>query len=97
MPAPRIFAALWDGDQTVACAVGVVDAQALSIIDVVTAPQHRQRGYASSLLCQIFAWAQQLGATDAELQVQGNNTAARALYTHLGFREVYTYWYRVRP
>jgi N-acetylglutamate synthase len=97
IPAPHIFAALWDGNQAVACAVGVVYAQALSIVDVVTSPQQRQRGYATSLLCQIFAWAQQIGATDASLQVQGDNTAARALYARLGFHEVYAYWYRVRP
>jgi N-acetylglutamate synthase len=95
IPAPQIFAALWDGEQAVACAVGVVYAQALSIVDVVTSPQHRQRGYASALLSQIFAWAQQLGATDTALQVQGDNAAARALYARLGFREVYSYWYRV--
>lgn len=97
IPAPRIFAALWDGGQAVACAVGVVHAQALSIVDVITSPQHRQRGYGTSLLCQLFAWAQPAGATDASLQVQGDNVAARALYARLGFREVYSYWYRVSP
>ncbi|MEO7908975.1 MAG: GNAT family N-acetyltransferase [Roseiflexaceae bacterium] len=95
-PSPRIFAALWDRDQAVACAVGVLSAQALSIVDVVTAPQHRQRGYGTSLLSQLFAWAQQAGVTDAGLQVQGDNAAARTLYARLGFHEVYTYWYRVR-
>jgi ribosomal protein S18 acetylase RimI-like enzyme len=97
IPAPRIFAALWDGDQAVACAVGVVYAQALSIVDVVTSPRHRQQGYATSLLSQVFAWAQRAGATDASLQVQGDNVAARTLYARLGFREMYTYWYRVSP
>jgi ribosomal protein S18 acetylase RimI-like enzyme len=96
MPAPRLCAALWDGDQVVACAIGGVYARALSLVDVVTAPEHRQRGYGTSLLCQIFAWAQQMGASDAALQVQGDNVAARALYARLGFREMYTYWYRVR-
>jgi ribosomal protein S18 acetylase RimI-like enzyme len=71
-------------------------AQALSIVDVVTSPQHRRQGYATALLCRILAWAQQAGATDAALQVQGDNAAAHALYARLGFREVYSYWYRVR-
>jgi ribosomal protein S18 acetylase RimI-like enzyme len=96
-PAPRIFASLWDRDQVVACAVGVLAAGALSIVDVVTAPQHRQQGYGTSLLSQMFAWAQRAGAGDVALQVQGDNTAARSLYARLGFREMYTYWYRVRP
>ena len=96
-PAPRIFAALWDGDQAVACAVGVLSAQALSVVDVVTDPQLRQRGYGTSLLNQLFGWAQRAGASDAALQVQGDNIAARSLYARLGFGEVYTYWYRVCP
>jgi len=96
MPAPRLFTALWDGDEAVACAIGVIYAQALSLVDVVTAPRHRQQGYGTSLLYQMFAWAQQMGDTDAALQVQADNSAARAIYSRLGFREMYTYWYRVR-
>jgi GNAT superfamily N-acetyltransferase len=95
-PPTRIFAALWDDDQAVACAVAVVYAQALSIVDVVTDPLRRRQGYGASLLCQIFDWAQRAGAGAAALQVQGDNAAARALYAWLGFREVYSYWYRVR-
>ena len=96
MPAPRIFAALWNDGQAVACAVGVLSAQALSVVDVVTAPQHRQRGYGTSLLNQLFGWAQRAGASDSALQVQGDNVAARSLYARLGFHVVYSYWYRVR-
>lgn len=96
LPSPHIFAVLSDRDQVVACAVGAIYAQALSIVDVVTSPQQRQRGYATSLLGQIFAWARQAGAADAALQVQGDNAAARALYARLGFQEMYSYWYRVR-
>ena len=94
-PKPRIFATLWDREQAVACAVGVVSAQALSIVDVVTAAEYRQQGYGTALLGQLFAWAQRAGATDAALQVQADNAPARALYARLGFREAYRYWYRV--
>lgn len=96
LPAPRIFATLWDGGQVVACAIGVVYAQALSIVDVVTAPQQRRNGYATGLLSQIVGWAQRMGASDAALQVQGDNVGARALYARLGFQEIYRYWYRVQ-
>lgn len=94
-PSPRIFASFWDREQAVACAVGVVYAQALSIVDVVTSQQHRQQGYATALLSQMFAWAQRAGATDAALQIQADNAAARSLYARLGFGEVYSYWYRI--
>ena len=59
--------------------------------------RYRQQGYATALISQIVAWARQMGATDAALQVQGDNPAARALYARLGFQEVYHYWYRVSP
>jgi GNAT superfamily N-acetyltransferase len=75
----------------------VLYARALSIVDVVTDPRQRRQGYAAALLAQIFAWAKRTGATDAALQVQGDNAAARALYARLGFQEVYPYWYRVSP
>jgi N-acetylglutamate synthase len=97
MPEPRIFASLWDHGQVVACAVGVLYARALSIVDVVTDPQYRQQGYAVALLSQIFAWAGRAGATNAALQVQGDNTAARTGHARLGFQQVYSYWYRVSP
>jgi ribosomal protein S18 acetylase RimI-like enzyme len=96
-PVPRILASLWERDQVVACAVGVLYAGALSIVDVATDPQQRRQGYAAALLSQIFAWARRAGATDVALQVQGDNVAARALYARLGFQEVYPYWYRVSP
>ena len=105
IPSPRAFATLRDGGEVVACAIGIVYAHALSIVDVVTAPERRGRGYASALLSHLFAWAQGHGATDAALQVQGDpglsrdegNAAARALYARGGFREAYRYWYRVSP
>jgi GNAT superfamily N-acetyltransferase len=96
-PTPRLCAALWDGGQVVACAVGIRFAHAVSIVDVVTAPQQRNRGYGASLIAQLLQWAQGDGATDATLQVQGDNAAARALYARCGFQEAYPYWYRVRP
>jgi GNAT superfamily N-acetyltransferase len=96
-PAPRLFATLWDGGQAVACAVALRCAHAVSIVDVLTALQHRGQGYGASLIAQILAWAQREGATDATLQVQGNNVAARALYARCGFQEAHPYWYRVRP
>lgn len=35
------------------------------------------------------------GATTAYLQVEPQNTAARALYGRYGFKDCYAYWYRL--
>ena len=37
------------------------------------------------------------GAEKAYLQVVQGNTAAKTLYTSLGFTDSYTYWFRVQP
>jgi ribosomal protein S18 acetylase RimI-like enzyme len=35
------------------------------------------------------------GATTAYLQVEPENSAARALYGRYGFKDCYAYWYRL--
>ena len=93
----RCFMALRHEGQTVAVALGVLERGYLGIYDVVTAPEHRQQGFGTLLLHHLLRWSCDQGACRAYLQVMLNNAPARALYARLGFREVYQYWYRVRP
>lgn len=93
----RCFMALKQGDQTVAVALGVLERGYLGIFDVVTAPEQRQQGYGTLLLHHLLRWSCEQGACRAYLQVMLNNPPALGLYAKLGFREVYQYWYRVRP
>ncbi len=81
-----------------ATARGVVaDGRWLGLSLIETAPEVRRQGYAQHVIGALVDWARGLGATDAYLQVEQRNTAAVALYEHLGFRVHHTYAPRVHP
>jgi ribosomal protein S18 acetylase RimI-like enzyme len=91
------YAALAANGQIAACGLGVLQDGYLGLFDVITDEGQRRRGYARQLMEGLLAWGQQQGAHTAYLQVMLNNPPALALYTGLGFREAYRYWYRVKP
>jgi GNAT superfamily N-acetyltransferase len=96
IPGQCYYATLTAGDDPVACALGVLEGAFFGLFDVVTAPEHRQKGYGTALISSMLDWAQQNGARHAHLGVVELNSPARRLYDKLGFhQEVYRYWYRV--
>lgn len=80
----------------VALGLAVVDEEWVGIFDVVVHPQARRRGLGTRIVHGLLAWAQAQNAQRAYLQVFSENSAALALYHGLGFRDVYSYWYRQR-
>jgi len=94
VPATR-FATLSDGDQIVACGLGVWEGQTVGLYDIITDSNQRRKGFGHTLILNILHWAKQHGATQAYLSVEKENDPALSLYTKLGFTEVYQYWYRV--
>jgi GNAT superfamily N-acetyltransferase len=90
-----LYASLTVSGETVSCALGVLEGEFFGLFDVVTAPEHRNKGYGMALLSSMLGWAQENGVRHAYLGVVGLNSPARRLYDKLGFREVYRYWYRV--
>jgi N-acetylglutamate synthase len=81
----------------VSVGMGVLDGPAFGLFDLVTAAEARGRGHGSRLIAGLLGWARTRGAAQAYLQVLESNEGARRLYTRLGFRRAYDYWYRVRP
>lgn len=94
---PHVFARLEHEGDVVACGLGVLDAELFGLFDLITSEEHRNRGHGRRLVYGMLQWARERGARLAYLQVVEDNLAARRLYGRLGFREVYTYWYRVLP
>lgn len=93
--AQPLFATLQINSAPVACGLGVLQDTLFGLFDVVTAPHQRNRGYGTQLIGVMLAWAVNNGAQHAYLQVVETNTVALRVYTRLGFREAYRYWYRI--
>ena len=88
------FASIRDADGVVAIGRGAVAEGWLGLTAVEVAPRARRRGHAASLCRALAAWAYELGARRAYLQVADTNTAALELYSRLGFRRHHRYHYR---
>ena len=92
----KCFAAIVQADQIIACGLGVRQGDPVGFYDIVTDKSCRNQGYGKRLMRSLLAWGKQNGAWDAYLQVMLNNAPALSLYSQLGFKEVYEYWYRIK-
>ena len=88
------FALLDIEEVPAAVGLGVVEDGWLGLFCMGTSPLFRRRGAARAILRTLTIWAQMQGATQAYLQVMDSNTAARSLYTSIGFETLYHYHYR---
>lgn len=57
------------------------------VANVAVFPQYRRRGVARALMAELVRFAREYGGSFVTLEVRPSNTAARALYAGLGFRE----------
>lgn len=78
----------------VSTGMSVCEGELMGVFGIATAPSHRNRGLAKSIVQQLMNWGANEGAATAYLQVEEANTAASSVYESLGFQEVYRYWYR---
>lgn len=90
------FFTLFDGEIPVACGMGVIENGYVGLYDIVTHPENRNRGHAEQLILHLLRWARGNGAKKSYLLVVQSNAPANRLYDKLGYREIYTYWYRVK-
>lgn len=97
IPARGYFASLVDAGHVVSCGLGVLEHPYCGLFNLVTAPTQRNRGYGMQLVNGMLAWAKAQGAAYAYLQVLNSNAPARHVYAKAGFRDGYSYWYRVAP
>jgi ribosomal protein S18 acetylase RimI-like enzyme len=79
-----------------AVALGVLEDGLLGIFELACAREMRRRGLATRLVRRLMRMAGGLGCSHVYLQVEQRNEPARALYRGLGFRELYSYSYRVQ-
>jgi ribosomal protein S18 acetylase RimI-like enzyme len=84
-------------NEVVACGLAIADGDYLGLFDIVTAVNHRRKGYGLALTTSLLAWGLGMKTRFAYLQVMTNNVPAKQLYDRLGFQEIYPYWYRIAP
>lgn len=99
---PQAFVRLGEpgkpGEPSAPAAVGMaaVNYGYVCFNDIVVSAAMRGKGIGTQLMRHLIAWARGEGAQYGYLQVLGDNAPALKLYTGLGFRELYPYWYRIK-
>jgi ribosomal protein S18 acetylase RimI-like enzyme len=93
--AERGFFSIQEHGQTITCGMGAVQNKHVGLFDIVTDANYRNQGYGYQLISDLLAWGKERGAQTAYLQVMLNNPPALQLYSKLGFKESYRYWYRI--
>lgn len=83
-----------DDGAALACGQTACEADLVGLYDVFTHPATRGQGLARKLCAALLVQAQAAGARVAYLQVEADNTPARAVYHRLGFADGYGYHYR---
>ncbi len=80
-----------------ATGLGILDREYIGIYAIHVHPDYRRAHLASTLCAALLNAGREKGASKAYLQVVSDNEAAIGLYRSLGFRHLYTYWFRVLP
>ncbi len=93
---PVVSACLPVGGTTVGYGLGIMEQEYMGIFDLVVAAEHRGNGYGRAIMHALLNRAAEQGIKTVYLQVTAQNATARYLYTSLGFRPLYRYWYRVK-
>lgn len=91
---PTRFVSIRSGGRRVAAGIAVIESGWVGMFGIVTAPDRRREGLGRRLTRALCHAGVDAGARTAYLQVEADNAAALGLYRALGFRDVYTYWYR---
>ncbi|KAA3643043.1 MAG: GNAT family N-acetyltransferase [Chloroflexi bacterium] len=87
------FASLHKDGEIVAIGLGVVERGWLGLFCMLTHPDHRRQGAATTVLQALGKWGQEVEATHTYLQVMENNPTALALYARAGYKHLYQYYY----
>lgn len=93
---PCCFLSLYYEGETASVGLAVAERGYVGLFDLVTAPELRGRGLGRQMVLHLLQWGKSQGAEHAYLQVMADNVPALRLYHRLGFREAYSYWYRVK-
>lgn len=101
IPKDVICASVYNGNEIIATGLTILDRDYAGLYAIHVHQNFRGQGLGRAVCQSLLAAAMEEGASSAYLQVVKGNSRAKNLYTSLGFRDFYTYWFRqqyhVRP
>ena len=86
-------ASIIDNNRIVACGYGAVEGAYIGFFDIIVDESARGKGFGKSLMTGLMDRAKKDKIDYGYLQVVSNNRIARNMYTGLGFKDRYEYWY----
>ena len=81
---------------TIACGLCIIERGCAGLFNIVVDESERGKGYGREICQSLLCEAQRLGAHTTYLQVVQENYVAIDLYTKMGYKTLYSYWYRVK-
>lgn len=97
IPKETICASIRENGKIAATGLGILDRDYIGIYAIHVHENYRRRGYARRICTGLLNAGMKKNAQNAYLQIVKNNLPAKALYESLGFKHLYTYWFRVQP
>lgn len=94
---PRAFAGVEQDGRLIAIGRAHLSADWMGAASIWTAPEYRQRGWATQVLTALGHWAARRGARNAYLQVATDNESGHRAYGRVGFRLHHHYRYLAPP
>jgi len=91
-----IFGRVFKSGIPVACGAVVIERGFAGFLNIVVDKKHRGKGYGTEICESLLSVSKDLGAHTAYLQVIQNNNVAVNLYSKIGYKTIYPYWYRVK-
>lgn len=97
IPKRTICASITCDGTIIATGLGILDRDYIGIYAIHVKEEFRGQGFARQICTALLREGMMREAQHAYLQVVKGNLPARKLYSSLGFRYFYTYWFRVQP
>ncbi|MDO5291165.1 MAG: GNAT family N-acetyltransferase [bacterium] len=96
IPRDIISACIIDHGNTIATGLGILERDHIGIYAIYVDEHYRGQQLAKSIVSSLLLRAKEQGIHHAYLQVVDDNLIAKRVYHSLGFRALYTYWFRVK-
>lgn len=91
-----LYCRMEEDGKSIACASAVIERGYMTLVHVIVDEAYRGRGYGRKVCEALLSEAKKYGAHTAYLQVVQKNSVAVHLYETLGYKKLYSYWYRVK-